>query len=98
MTLTERSHNCRGIPFFHNELATRPKARSRFCLPKDRVAHLNSSIGTSILKEESVPDAPSQVLLSFLALTVSASGEVSLPVALAISVLIVAVAWRVIKS
>jgi hypothetical protein len=45
-----------------------------------------------------VPDAPSQVLLSFLALTVSASGEVSLPVALAISVLIVAVAWRVIKS
>jgi hypothetical protein len=96
--LAAQGCKCCGNPFSRNALGTDPDCRSRFCLPKDRVAHLNSSIGTSILKEESVPDAPSQVLLSFLVLTVSASGEVSLPIALAISVLIVAVAWRVIKS
>jgi hypothetical protein len=45
--------------------------------------------------EESVLDE--NVLLSFMTLQVSAGGGVSFIVAVAVSVLIIAVAWRVVR-
>ena len=42
-------------------------------------------------------DTPENVLLSFLTLQVSASGRVALVVGVAVALLIVAVAWRVVR-
>jgi hypothetical protein len=47
--------------------------------------------------EESVPNDPNEVLFSFMTLQVSASGKVSFVVAGAVSLMIVAIAWRVVR-
>jgi hypothetical protein len=47
--------------------------------------------------EESVSDKPEELLFSFWTLHVSASGSVSFIVAAAVSMLIVAVAWRIVR-
>jgi hypothetical protein len=47
--------------------------------------------------EESVPDKPNELAFSFLTLNVSASGAVSFVVAAAVSLLIVAVAWQLVR-
>jgi hypothetical protein len=46
--------------------------------------------------EESVPDTPNELLFSFLGLAVSAKGTVAFFVATAVSMLILAVAWRLV--
>jgi hypothetical protein len=48
------------------------------------------------LKEESVPEASNELLFSFIGLAVSARGPVAFFIAAAVSILIVAVAWRLI--
>jgi hypothetical protein len=47
--------------------------------------------------EESVADIPENVLLSFLSLQVSASGRVAFVVGAAVALLIVALAWRLVR-
>jgi len=46
--------------------------------------------------EESVPDKPNELLFSFLTLKVAAKGRVSFMIAAAVSLLIVALAWRLV--
>jgi hypothetical protein len=46
--------------------------------------------------EESVSDAPNEVLFSFIGLAVSAKGTVAFLVAMAVSMLNLAVAWRLV--
>jgi hypothetical protein len=47
--------------------------------------------------EESVPDTPEKVLLSFWMLEVSASGRVAFIVGGAVALLLLAVAWRLVR-
>ena len=46
--------------------------------------------------EESVPDAPNEILLSFLGLAVAAKGSAALIVGSAVSLLIVVLAYRLV--
>jgi len=48
--------------------------------------------------EESVSDNPNELWFSFLTLTLSARGSVAFLMAIAVSALIFALAWRLIKS
>jgi hypothetical protein len=45
-----------------------------------------------------VPDAQNQLQFSFLTLHLFANGEVSFVVAVAVSLLILAVAWRMVRG
>jgi hypothetical protein len=47
--------------------------------------------------EDSVVDAPENVLLSFLTLQVSANGRVAFIIGGAVALLIVALAWRLVR-
>ena len=44
-----------------------------------------------------MPDNQDELLFSFLALHLAASGQVSFMVAVAVSLFIVAVAWRIVR-
>jgi hypothetical protein len=48
--------------------------------------------------EESVPRNPNELLFSFLTLKVSAKGGVAFVMAIAVSTLIFAVAWRLVSN
>jgi len=66
------------------------------CLKPAKVPH---TPGRHVdFKEESVPVNPEQLLFSLFAMNVSATGTVALIVGVALSILIVAIAWRVAKS
>jgi hypothetical protein len=48
--------------------------------------------------EESVSDTPNELLFSFLGMALSARGTVAFVVAVAVSILIIAVAWRLVQT
>jgi hypothetical protein len=48
--------------------------------------------------EESVPDTSNELLFSFLGMALTARGAVAFIVAIAVSVLIIAVAWRLVRA
>jgi hypothetical protein len=50
------------------------------------------------MENHAMRDKSEELLFSFLSLNVSASGRVAFIVASAVSILIVAIAWRVAKS
>jgi hypothetical protein len=65
---------------------------------KKSCAPSNETLGSSKTgMEESVPNDPNEVLFSFMTLQVSASGKVSFVVAGAVSLMIVAIAWRMVR-
>jgi hypothetical protein len=47
--------------------------------------------------EKSVPDIPNELLFSFLGMALSAKGVVALVMAGSVSLLIIALAWRLVR-
>jgi hypothetical protein len=48
--------------------------------------------------EDSVPEAPNELLFSFIGMSLSAKGTVAFVVSVAVSLLILAVAWRLVRT
>jgi hypothetical protein len=48
----------------------------------------------NFLKEDSVPENPNHLLFSFFGMKLSAEGRIAFMLAAAVSILIIAIAWR----